>query len=84
MHVNFYDEGLKELNDADKAAALASGCVPTRGLARNLPDNSILLGHTNEIGDWTGVYRKRSTGIERIARYRDFDRALLRAQRLTS
>ena len=84
MHVSFYDEGLKELSTANKDAALASGCVPTKGLARNLPENSILLGHTNEIGDWTGVYRKRSTGIERIARYRDFGRALRHAQRLNS
>ncbi|EED68371.1 hypothetical protein SR914_25490 [Comamonas testosteroni] len=84
MHVSFYDEGLNELSDANKASALASGCVPTKGLARNLPDNSILLGHTNEIGDWTGVYRKRPTGTERIARYRDFGRALRHAQRLNS
>ena len=82
MPVSFYDEGLAELSDADKAVAIASGCTPTKGLTRDLPNNSILLGHTNEIGGWTGVYRKRPTRIERIARYRDFGRALRHAQRL--
>ncbi|OBY86974.1 hypothetical protein [Delftia sp. JD2] len=84
MAVYFHANSLIEL-DADQAAqALAQGFEQLKGQICDLPAGSIIVGSTNEVGGWTGVYRKedhRQLPI-RVARYRDFSRTLRLAQRL--
>jgi hypothetical protein len=84
MTVYFQTNSLRELEPAQVSHALAEGCQELKVLIRDLPDGSIIVGSTNEIGGWTGVYRKDADRCLpfRVARYRDFSRTLSYAQRI--
>ena len=69
------DGGGKSLDPESEVKALSAGCVGLQFGERE-PEGAVSVGHST-IG-WTGIFRDG----KRLARFRDFGRALKYAQRV--
>lgn len=69
------------LSDENESQAMAAGCV-AYGFGQDFPAGAVWIGHSTT--GWTGVYREWQGPKQptvRLARFRDFGRALKYAQR---